>query len=388
LDYHTRIITTLADVPEHIWDALVTLSSAPPILRHAYLHALHESDSACASTGWEPEFITLWHGNLLAAACPLYRKHHSYGEYVFDFAWADAYARHGLKYYPKLLSAVPFTPVPGTKLLARDDAARNALLDAVLAHAGKSGLSSLHLLWLSDTDRAAAANKGLMLRHGVQFHWQNRQGTNYQSFDDFLAALNAEKRKKIKQQERYVRDAGVSFEYRAGHEISAEDWAFFYQCYSRTYYEHGNAPYLTEAFFSSLSHALPQMWLLITAQQSGRRIAASLIALDSASKRAYGRYWGMAPREPLVPHLHFAACYYQPLRWCIEHGYAAFEGGAQGEHKMARGLLPVQTTSAHWLAEPAFADAVERYLAREGKGMEAYLDELAERSPMKRSAVT
>jgi hypothetical protein len=384
LNYHTRIIRSLSDTPAPAWDALVAASAAPPFMRHAYLHALHESGSACARTGWEPEYLLLERGNELHAACPLYRKHHSYGEYVFDFAWAQAYEQHGLPYYPKLLSAIPFTPVPAAKLLARDDAARAALLQAVLAHAQQSGLSSLHMLWLTDTDATLAARKSLLLRHGVQFHWQNRTGAPYADFEDFLSALNAGKRKKIRQEERYVHSAGVSFELRTGSEISEQDWAFFYQCYSRTYIEHGNPPYLNEAFFQQVGQALPGMWLLIIAMAGSQRVAASLIALDPACKRAYGRYWGMAPHATPVAHLHFAACYYQPLRWCIQQGYAAFEGGAQGEHKMARGLLPVQTSSAHWLAEPAFADAVERYLAREGKGIAAYMDELADRSPMRR----
>lgn len=384
MNYHTRVLASLSQVPCTVWDALAAASDAPPFLRHAYLHALEHTGCASAASGWQAEHLLIERDGQPVAACPLYRKVHSYGEYVFDWAWADAYHRHGLPYYPKLLSAVPFTPVPAPKLLAIDDDARAALLDALLAHAREAEVSSLHLLFLCERDAALATARGLLLRTTVQFHWHNRAGERYASFDDFLGALNADKRKKIRQEERYVRDAGIDFEARAGAQITADDWAFFTRCYERTYLEHGNPPYLNEAFFQAVGAALPANWLLITASRHGERIAASLMALDPPRRRAWGRYWGMAPGAPPVPHLHFSACYYQPLRWCIAHGYDAFEGGAQGEHKMARGLLPVPATSAHWLAHPAFADAVQRHLAREGEGVAQYLDHLAAHSPLRR----
>jgi predicted N-acyltransferase len=384
VDYHTRVLGSLSDVPAAAWDELAAACAAPPFMRHAYLLALEQCGCVGARTGWQPRHLVLERGGAPVAACPLYLKSHSYGEYVFDWAWADAHHRHGVAYYPKLLCAIPFTPVPAAKLLARDDAARAALLQALLTHAAQSELSSLHLLFLSEADEQAAREARLLLRHTVQFHWRNREREPYRDFDDFLAAMNADKRKKIRQEERHVRDAGVRFEHRVGREITADDWRFFYRCYERTYLEHGNPPYLNEAFFRRMGEAMPENWLLITAHAGAERIASSLIAIDPPGRRAWGRYWGMAPAAAHVPQLHFAACYYQPLRWCIDNGYAAFEGGAQGEHKMARGLLPVQATSAHWLAHPAFADAVQRYLVREGEGIDAYLRELAERSPMRK----
>jgi len=368
------------------WDALLASQGAPsPFMRHAYLGALHESESATGAKGWHPQFFTLWRGNELVAACPLYLKDHSYGEYVFDWAWANAYHEHGLAYYPKALVAVPFTPVPGTRLLARDSASRALLLQALVAWCAEQELSSLHLLFTADEDVAACVEAGLMLRHTVQFHWLNQ---GWSDFDAFLASLSHDKRKKVRQERRKVQEAGVRFRWARGRDISPDDWAFFYRCYARTYREHGNPPYLTPDFFERMARTMPESWLLFVAERGGRPIASSLIALShdepgsGAPEAAYGRYWGAVER---VDCLHFEACYYQPLQWCIEHGVQRFEGGAQGEHKMARALMPVRTTSAHWLAHPAFADAVERFLQREGAGIDNYLDHLGERSPFKQS---
>ncbi|MGE4240358.1 GNAT family N-acetyltransferase [Ramlibacter sp.] len=357
------------------WNALLP-AEASPFMRHEYLAALHGSGSATPATGWTPRFLTLWRGDELHAACPLYLKGHSYGEYVFDWAWANAYAQHGLEYYPKALVAVPFTPVPGPRLLARDDAARAALVRALVALCRDEKLSSLHLLFANDADVQACSEAGLMLRHTVQFHWTNTAG--WRRFDEFLASLAQEKRKKIRQERRKVADAGVTFRWSRGVDIAAADWDFFYRCYDRTYREHGNAPYLERDFFRRMASELPSSWLLFVAEHGGEPIASSLIALGDSV--AYGRYWGALKR---VDCLHFEACYYQPLQWCIENGFTRFEGGAQGEHKMARALMPVKTTSAHWLAHPAFADAVERFLEREGQGIENYLDHLAERNPFR-----
>ncbi|MDM0035382.1 GNAT family N-acetyltransferase [Variovorax sp. J22P271] len=382
-----RIHRSPSEIDAADWDALLALQPAPsPFPRHAYLAALDASASASPASGWTPQFVTLWRGKRLMAACPLYVKDHSYGEYVFDWAWANAYDQHGLAYYPKAVCAVPFTPVPGARLLARDAESRALLVQALVAWCKEEELSSLHLLFGADEDIAACSEAGLMLRHTVQFHWHN---ADWQDFDAFLASLAHDKRKKIRQERRKVRDAGVSFRWSRGSDIRAADWDFFYRCYARTYREHGNPPYLNRDFFHRMAADMPEAWLLFIAERDGKPIAASLIALaagpggvdDSPAPRvAYGRYWGALER---VDCLHFEACYYQPLQWCIEHGVRRFEGGAQGEHKMARALMPVRTTSAHWLAHPAFADAVERFLEREGAGIENYLDHLGERSPFR-----
>ena len=367
------------------WNALLDAQDAPtPFLRHEYLSALQHSRSAVDETGWAPLWLTIEHGAALLAACALYLKAHSYGEYVFDWAWADAYQRHGLAYYPKLLGAVPFTPVPGSRLLAVDDAARDMLLQAMLALARQQGLSSAHLLFLSDADRAACerAGKGAhwMLREGVQFHWHNRDPEPYADFNAFLHSLHRDKRKKIAQERRRVVEAGVHYEVLEGSEIDAAAWDFFYRCYTLTYRAHHSTPYLTRAFFAEMARTMPRHWLMFVARRGNERIAASLIALDPDRRVAYGRYWGAVEH---VPCLHFDACYYRPLAWCIERGYRRFEGGAQGEHKMARGLLPAATASAHWLRDQRFAAAVADFLASEGQGIAQYVDELRERNPFK-----
>ncbi len=374
-DYVTRVLQAPSDVDAAAWNALLALSGGSPFMRHEYLAAMHDSGSAVRDTGWTPQFLTLWRDGELEAACPLYLKGHSYGEYVFDWAWANAYEQHGLRYYPKALTAVPFTPVPGPRLLARDAAARGALVRCVIAWCKQKKVSSYHLLFASDEDVAACSEAGLMLRHTVQFHWTN---AGYPDFDAFLASLTQEKRKKIRQERRKVAEAGVSFRHARGAAIAQADWDFFYRCYERTYLEHGNAPYLTRDFFRRMARTLPENWLLFVAERQGRPIASSLIGVDA--QVAYGRYWGALER---VDCLHFEACYYQPLQWCIAHGMRSFEGGAQGEHKMARALMPVKTTSAHWLAHPAFADAVEKFLEREGRGIGNYVEHLEERSPFR-----
>jgi len=416
-DYVIRVLDSPQAIDGLQWNELLArqdpCGTLNPFMRHEYLTAMQASGSAVPDTGWTPRFVALYDGSRLVAACALYLKSHSYGEYVFDWAWANAYQQHGLPYYPKALVATPFTPVPGPRLLAEDAAARVLLVKALLAWCESEKLSSLHLLFCHEVDIAACAEAGLMLRHTVQFHWKNVAPTlvaarttlpplsvrpepvegipapitRFTDFDDFLASLSQEKRKKIRQERRKVAEAGVVFRCARGADINASDWDFFYRCYERTYLEHGNAPYLSRNFFELMATQMPENWLMFVAEREGRPIACSLIALSSGEqngqKTAYGRYWGALER---VDCLHFEACYYQPLQWCIAHGFDSFEGGAQGEHKMARALLPVKTTSAHWLAHPSFADAVERFLAREEEGIAGYMQELERRNPFKPTA--
>jgi len=442
-DYVTRVLRSPDEVAAAEWNELLRVQDEPtPFMLHEYLLALHNSGSATPATGWTPRFITLERDGVMVAACALYVKPHSYGEYVFDQAWANAYAQHGRRYYPKAVVAVPFTPVPGSRLLARNSAERTLLVKALIRWCEAEQLSSLHVLFGSSDDRQACEEAGMMLRHSVQFHWKNMAPTlatacaalppegahfalgrpggetvaptlatacaalppegahlalgrpggetvaptlatsAYRDFEHFLSSLSQDKRKKIRQERRKVADAGISFRWSLGGAISQPDWDFFYRCYERTYLEHGNAPYLSRDFFQAMASTMPGNWLLFIAQRQGRPVAASLLALRTGGpgRVAYGRYWGALER---VDCLHFEACYYQPLSWCIDHGYQRFEGGAQGEHKMARALLPVKTSSAHWLAEPAFAAAVERFLEREGEGIGRYLEDLGQRSPLK-----
>ncbi|MCE9661255.1 MAG: GNAT family N-acetyltransferase [Burkholderiales bacterium] len=373
-----------AEIDAARWNALLALQpSATPFVAIEYLRALHASESAVASTGWAPHFLLLERAGELVAACPLYLKDHSYGEYVFDWAWADAYRRHGLDYYPKLTGAIPFTPVPGPRLLAASHEQRVLLLRGIEEFARQAGISSAHLLFLDAADQAAAIEAGWSMRSTVQFHWHNRTPEPYADFPAFLASLQREKRKKIQQERRRVAEAGVTFTAAHGREIGADDWSFFYRCYTLTYRAHHSTPYLTRDFFKRAAATMADNWLLFTAWRGGERIASSLIVVDPLRKAAFGRYWGATE---YVPCLHFDACYYEPLAWCIANGYERFEGGAQGEHKMARGLLPVETRSAHWLAHPQFARAIDDFLAREGAGIAVYLDELNDRLPFKAAA--
>jgi uncharacterized protein len=382
-----RLVRSPSAIAAETWNALLATQTEPtPFMRHEYLAALHASGSAVAKSGWDPCFLLLEDAQQgLAAAMPVYAKAHSYGEYVFDWAWADAHERHGITYYPKLLCAVPFTPVPGTRILARDDASRRRLLTALRETARQSGLSSAHLLFLSEADEAAARESGWLMREAVQFHWTNRSPEPYTRFEEFLATLQRDKRKKIQQERRRVRDTGVHFTSHAGNDIESSMWDFFYRCYTLTYRAHHSTPYLTRDFFRRMAATMPATWRMFVAHREGQPIAASLIAVDDERRVAFGRYWGCIES---IPCLHFEACYYQPLQWCIEQRYARFEGGAQGEHKMARGLMPVRTASAHWLAHPAFEQAIADFLAREGRGIEAYVNELQDHSPFKANAAS
>ncbi|HMM52202.1 MAG TPA: GNAT family N-acetyltransferase [Burkholderiaceae bacterium] len=378
VDYRTQVLGDLSGVPAAEWNALVAAGAGcargQPFVRHEFLRALELSGCVGEAAGWIPQHLLLRDASgALAAAVPAYRKLHSWGEYVFDWAWADAWRRHGLRYYPKLVSAVPFTPVPGTRLAARDSPARAAAARALLALARSSGLSSLHVLFPREQEAQALGHAGLMLRHGVQFHWRNQ---GYGGFDEFLATLAQPKRKKIRAERRKVREAGVRLRRLRGREIGAAHWAFFARCYRATYAAHGATPYLNQEFFERIGESLAEHLVLVLAERDGRPVASSLLMHDE--ERLYGRYWGAI--EP-VPCLHFEACYYQAIEAAIESGLQVVEGGAQGEHKVSRGFEPVSTVSAHWLAEPAFAQAIDRFLQREDAMLGAYLDELRERSP-------
>jgi predicted N-acyltransferase len=367
------VASSIANVRADEWNAL---TGGNPFLRHEFLNALHETGCASVKTGWAPQYLLLRERGSLAAAMPLYLKGHSYGEYVFDWGWADAYRRHGLDYYPKLLCAVPFTPVMGRRLLTATPEHRKRLAAGALQLAQELDVSSLHCLFPTPEDAEVFAGGGMMMRQGVQFHWTN---AGFADFDDFLRTMNHDKRKKIKQERRKVRDAGITFEWHEGSDISDADWSFFYRCYARTYREHHSTPYLNLEFFRSIGRTMPENLVLVIAYRAGKPIAASFDVHDGT--RLYGRYWGAVEHHPV---LHFETCYYQVIEYCIARGIQFFEGGAQGEHtKLARGLLPVETRSAHWIARREFAVAIEDFLARETRGMAHHMDELSERQPFK-----
>jgi len=367
-----RILGSLGEIDGALWNQF---AGDHPALRHEFLLTLQETGCAAELSGWRPMHLALSEDGRDVGYLPLYLKSHSYGEYVFDWAWADAYERHGLHYYPKLLSAVPFTPVSGPRLLAHTPERRRRLIDAARALTHALGVSSFHCL-LPDEDQARELEQaGLMLRSQVQFHWSNR---GYADFEDFLAAMNHEKRKKIRQERRRIREAGIEFVQLDGHSATEADWRFFVQCYNHTYRMHHSTPYLNLDFFRRLGQRMPQAVLLVIARRGGVPLGA---AFDLVGPRTlYGRYWGSLE---YVPGLHFEACYYQAIEFCIARGLETFEGGAQGEHKLARGLTPCRTWSAHHLEHPQFASAVAEFLARESAGLEEYIDELAASAPFK-----
>jgi len=352
----------LASIPAGQWDALAGVDD--PFTRHAWLAALEASGAVGRDSGWKPLPLTVERDGRLLAAAPAYLKSHSWGEYVFDWAWAEAFERAGLAYYPKLLIAVPFTPVEGARLLG--DA--GLLAGAAEALVAEHELSSAHVLFPPEAELATLAERGWLLRHGVQFHWQNR---GYRDFADFLDALNRDKRKKIRQERRRVVEAGITVRVLEGAAIGTADWAGFHRGYVNTYHEHRSTPYLNLDFFREIGATMAEQLVLFVAERDGEPLAYSLCVRNG--RALYGRYWGALADVPL---LHFELCYYAGIDYAIAQGLAVFEGGAQGEHKQARGFEPVRTASAHWIAEPTFRVAIERWLQRERVGVAGYLAEL------------
>jgi len=365
-----EVVESLAGVDAAEWNRL---AGPQPFVRHEFLSALIECGCAAARSGWLPQFLLLRRSGALAGAMPLFAKSHSYGEYVFDWAWADAHERNGVPYYPKLVSAIPFTPVRGRRILAAGAAERRSLVAAALELARQS--SSLHVLFPLEEEARLLHEGGMLLRRTVQFHWRNE---GYRDFEDFLARLSHARRKNIRQERRRVGEAGVRLRWLEGAAIERHHWEFFNRCYRSTYAAHRSSPYLNLEFFLRIASRLPGNLALVLAEREGRPIACALFLTDSET--LYGRYWGAIEHVPL---LHFECCYYQPIEFAIGRGIEVFEGGAQGEHKLFRGLMPVEALSAHWLAHPRFSRAVEAFLEREGAGVRRYVDELCDHSPFK-----
>lgn len=360
-----RVVPRIAELAADAWNALAGDS---PFLQHAFLHALEATGCVGPDIGWEPVHLALFRNGHLDAAMPLYVKHHSWGEFVFDWAWADAYRRHGLSYYPKLVCCVPFSPVPGPRLLAGNDADRTTLIHAALKLTKDLGFSSLHILFPTEPDHVALEATPLMHRSGFQFHWNN---AGYVDFDAFLAAMTHDKRKKIRQERKKLAHLGVTFRWVDGAESTDADWDHFYRCYADTYARHRSEPHLNRAFFAELRATLPDNLVLIIADKDGEPVACSFCMKDG--QRLYGRHWGTLE---YLPGLHFETCYQQGIEYAIAHGLSVFEGGAQGEHKLARGLVPTATHSWHWLENAEFREAVDRFLERETDAIGHYMDEL------------
>ncbi|QQX60374.1 GNAT family N-acetyltransferase [Pseudomonas chlororaphis] len=359
-------LTSLAAVDPQQWDGL--LSDGQPFLRHAFLSTLEDSGSLGPRSGWQAEHLLHVQDGRLIAALPSYRKWHSYGEYVFDHGWADACARAGIEYYPKLLSAVPFSPVSGARLLAATLEDGLELLQSLPGYLEIEGLSSAHINFTDAfTDAALVGQDGWLQRLGCQFHWQNR---GYRDFQDFLDSLSSRKRKQMRKEREQVAGQGIEFEWLEGRQLSEAQWDFVYACYANTYAVRRQSPYLTRAFFSLLAERMPEAIRVVLAKQNARPVAMafSLIGGDSF----YGRYWGCLAE---FDRLHFETCFYQGMDYAIAQGMQRFDAGAQGEHKLIRGFEPVITRSWHYLRHPGLKAAVEDFLRQERAGVLAYAEE-------------
>ena len=362
------------------WNALS--GTEAPFLRHEFLAALEHTGCVGGRTGWTPAHVTLADAQGLAAAAPAFIKEHSYGEFVFDFSWAEAYARHGLSYYPKLVVCVPFTPATGPRLLVRPDldpnATRARLVEAIDDQARRRKLSSVHALFLDEAARAAFAERGWLMRRDCQFHWTNQ---GYPDFEAYLASFSADKRKKARRERRRVAEAGIVFETRFGSDLDPRTLDTVYALHRDTFLRHGNEPYLSRAFFGAVAGSLGQSLMVKLALHAGRPVAAAVFFWHEEA--LYGRYWGAAAD---FHSLHFEACYHQGIEFCIERGIRRFEPGTQGEHKVARGFSPTLTWSAHAIADPRFRDAIGDYLEREGAAVDAYAAQVNEHVPYRADA--
>ena len=368
---------SIAAIPAAEWNELC--GSDYPFLRHEFLLAAEQSGSVSPDAGWHPCHLSLRSRNdKLRAALPLYRKDHSWGEFVFDWAWAQAYEQAGLAYYPKLVSAVPFTPAPSRRLLLRDSEdseAASVLLQAAIRLADERNCSSLHILFPEVAELPMLRDAGLRLRKDCQFHWHN---DGYSDFDDFLATFSSAKRKKTKRDRRRVAEAGITFRRLRGGELDTETWQVIYRLISMTFMRRGSLPYFSMDFFVAISRSLPDNILVILAERQDEPIAA---AVFFTSQRAlYGRYWGS---DGHYDALHFETCYYQGIDYCIDTGKQHFEPGTQGEHKISRGFVPVSTWSAHWLGQPEFFSAIGDYLDAERRHVERYMQAVEAHSPYK-----
>lgn len=369
---------TLDEIAPEAWNRLVR--GGDPFLKHQFLIALERHRCVGGESGWLPRHVLIHssEGELIGAS-PLYLKYNSYGEFVFDWSWAEAYQRHGLPYYPKLVCAIPFTPMSGQRLLvapgADHQAVRLALIEGALEVAREENASSSHWLFHTEDEMAFLQQQGLALRLGCQYHWHNR---GYQNFAHYLEDFSSRKRKNILKERRQVQEAGVTFRVLHGSEITPQEWQLFHHYYCAIYDRKWGVPSLTLGFFEEIGRTMGEQVVLVLAYQDGDCIAAALnLRSDDA---LYGRHWGC---RDYLPALHFETCYYQGLEYCIQHGLQRFEPGAQGEHKIARGFLPTSTWSAHWIAHPGFRQAIEQFTRVEAAEMERQIALLMEQSPFR-----
>ncbi len=368
-----RLLARLDEVDAAAWDALH--DGRNPFVMHAFLSALERTGCLRPDWGWTPHHLTLWQDEVVVAAAPMYLKANSHGEFVFDHAWARAYAEHGLDYYPKWLAAVPYSPVPGPRLLAANADHRRLLAGAMAELCARQGLSSVHVNFHSDGDDASFADDWL-LREDVQYHWHNAAG--WADFEAFLAAMDHKHRKNIRAERRKVRDAGVTFRQLHGDEASDADLDAIHGLYLQTFAEYGNSPALTRGFIGEIARTMPRNLLIVLADLDGKAIAGALCLRGGDT--LYGRYWGSHVQ---LPGLHFETCYYQGIDYCLREGLARFEPGAQGEHKLARGFLPRIVRSRHWIADPRFREALADWCKEEVASVRRYARQALAHSPFK-----
>jgi uncharacterized protein len=370
--------TSIDDLDRQAWNALS--GTAVPFLRHEFLAALEHTDCIGPHSGWTPAYISLHDAGGLAAAAPAFIKTHSYGEFVFDFSWAEAYAHFGRNYYPKLAVCVPFTPATGARLLVRPDLdgpqVRRQLAKAIEAFTTEQRLSSAHALFFDEPGREAFEQAGWLLRRDCQFHWTNQ---NFGDFEEYLGTFTADKRKKARRERRRVQESGIHFETRFGHEVGQALLDTVYGFHRATFLRHGNEPYLSRAFFGEIARTLGESLMFKIAMQGATPVAAAVFFW--CPEALYGRYWGSAADHH---SLHFETCYHQGIEFCIERGIQRFEPGTQGEHKVARGFAPTLTWSAHHIGDPRFRAAVRDYLQREGPAVDAYASQVGEHVPYRR----
>jgi len=375
----------LNEIPADQWNALA--GTDIPFVRHEFLSALECHHCVGEAAGWTPQHILLHQDNKLVGAVPQYLKTNSYGELVFDWAWADAYHRAGRHYYPKLVTAIPYTPATGPRLLIDPNADRQAIADALiqysLEHAQQNRVSSLHVLFPHTEDLERYKTHGFTPRLGCQFHWHNAPGNHgYRDFDDYLDHFTSKNRKKIKRERRQVRESGVVINRLNGNQLTDTQWHAVHRQYVSTFDRLGGYATLSLEFFRELSNTMPEQMVIILAELEHRPVASAICFRDEHN--LYGRHWGIDNHlDPRFQNLHFEACYYQGLEYCIEKGLSRFDPGAQGEHKISRGFLPTATWSAHWIADPEFRAAINEFLHRETLGMRRYIQELASHSPFK-----
>ena len=371
-----RTLASLSELPAAAWDALH--DGRNPFVAHAFLSGLEATGCLREDWGWTPLHLGLWEGEALVAAAPGYLKTNSHGEFVFDHAWAQAYAQHGLHYYPKWLGAVPYSPVTGPRLLARDAAAKRQLLAAIEDMLGQAGLSSAHVNFHDAIDEAAFGEDWL-LREDIQYHWRNDAGWN--TFDDYLDAMDRKHRRNIRQERRKVRDAGLSFRTVHGDDATDGELAAMHGFYLQTFADYGNSPALTLDFLHHLARTMPRQLVIVLAERQGAAIAGALCLRGGDT--LYGRYWGATE---LHPGLHFETCYYQGIDYCLREGLTRFEPGAQGRHKLARGFLPTLVRSRHRIADPRFDRALRGWCAQERDEVRQHLQRLLAHSPFRADA--